>query len=169
MWQIQPGNIQNTSCLGSSFRHLAAAGENDSLLRTGLHQDPRPQAASPAWRYPSAQKAGDDGAGARESMCEELLQQALCKSELGDVRFHVDGEWVASGHRIVLSARSGVLARMFANETEEEEWDHQDGRRDSGGAGCISGVCLPRYRCSLSVDCWRPRYACCCGAGNYVH
>jgi hypothetical protein len=78
-----------------------------------------PQPASPAWRYPSAQKAGDDGAGARESMCEELLQQALGKSELGDVRFHVDGAWVASGHRSVLSARSGVLARMFANDTEE--------------------------------------------------
>ncbi len=52
-------------------------------------------------------------------MCEELLQQALGKSELGDVRFHVDGAWVASGHRSVLSARSGVLGRMFANDTEE--------------------------------------------------
>ncbi len=92
---------------------------NDRLLRTGLHQDRRPQPASLAWRFLSTQKAGDDGAGARESMCEELLQQALGKSELGDVRFHVDGAWVASGHRSVLSARSGVLVRMFANETEE--------------------------------------------------
>jgi hypothetical protein len=89
------------------------------MLRTGLHQDPRSQPANLAWRFPSAQKGGDDGAGARESVCEELLQHALGKSELGDVRFHVDDAWVASGHRIVLSARSGVFARMFANETEE--------------------------------------------------
>jgi hypothetical protein len=52
-------------------------------------------------------------------MCEELLQHALGKSELADVRFHVDGAWVASGHRSVLSARSAVFGRMFANETEE--------------------------------------------------
>ncbi len=52
-------------------------------------------------------------------MCEELLLHALGKSELADVRFHVEGAWVASGHRSVLSARSAVFARMFANETEE--------------------------------------------------
>jgi hypothetical protein len=105
--------------LGSSSKTHAAAGENDTLLRTGLHHDPRPPPASAAWKFPTAQEAGYDGAGARASTCEELLQQALGKSELGDVRFHVDGAWVASGHRSVLSARSGVLARMFANDTEE--------------------------------------------------
>jgi hypothetical protein len=87
------------------------------MLRTG--PDARPQAANLAWVFPSRQKAGDSGACARESMCEELVQHALGKSELADVRFHVEGAWVASGHRSVLSARSAVFARMFANETEE--------------------------------------------------
>ncbi len=97
---------------------FAGDGENDTPLRTG-HQSPSPQPASLAWRFPSAQKAGNDGAGSRESMCEVLLQQALGKSELADVRFHVEGVWVVSGHRSVLSARSEVFAMMLANETEE--------------------------------------------------
>jgi hypothetical protein len=92
-----------------------AARASDTRLPTG-HQDPT---ASPAWTFPTPQKAGDDGACARASLCEEQLQQALGKSELADVQFHINGTWLASGHRSVLSARSAVFGGMFTNETEE--------------------------------------------------
>ncbi len=57
---------------------------------------------------------------ARTSVCEIQLQQALDKTQLADVKLMVDGMWVASGHRGVLSGRSAVFARMLANETEEK-------------------------------------------------
>ncbi len=57
---------------------------------------------------------------ARTSVCEIQLQQALDKTQLADVKLVVDGMWVASGHRGVLSGRSAVFARMLANETEEK-------------------------------------------------
>lgn len=37
------------------------------------------------------------------------------------MRFEVRGTCVASGHRSVLSSRSPVFARMFANDTLEKE------------------------------------------------
>jgi hypothetical protein len=95
----------------------AAADVMTRLLCAG--QDLMPQPRNPTWRLLSTQAAGDEGACARVSICEELLKHALGKSELADVRFHVEGAWVASGHRSVLSARSAVFASMFANETEE--------------------------------------------------
>ena len=57
----------------------------------------------------------------RTSVCEIQLQQALDKSELADVELKVDGVWVASGHRSVLSARSAVFARELANDMEERQ------------------------------------------------
>jgi hypothetical protein len=87
------------------------------LLRAG--QDPRAQPQGPTWRLPNTQSAAGEGACTCVSICDELLKHALGKSELADVRFHVGGAWVASGHRSVLGARSAVFARMFANETEE--------------------------------------------------
>jgi hypothetical protein len=62
----------------------------------------------------------DEGMSARTSVCEIQLQQALDKTQLADVKLMVDGMWVASGHRGVLSGRSAVLARMLANKTEEK-------------------------------------------------
>jgi hypothetical protein len=92
----------------------------DIVTRLRAGQDPRPQPRSPTWMLPTTHSAGDEeGACVRVGICEELLKHALGKSELADVRFHVEGTWVASGHRSVLSARSEVFASMFANETEE--------------------------------------------------
>jgi hypothetical protein len=72
-------------------------------------------------------KAADDQGkqgNAREELparaCADLLKQALGKCDLADVRFHIIGAWVASGHRAFLGARSPVFARMFQNNTEEK-------------------------------------------------
>jgi len=74
------------------------------------------------WRLPALDKNDlrDEVMATRSSVCEIQLQQALDKSELADVKLMVDGMWVASGHRGVLSGRSVVFARMLANETEEK-------------------------------------------------
>ena len=71
-------------------------------------------ASGPTWRLPAAHElAGDDGALDCRAICEVQLAQALGKSKLADVRFLIKGQWVASGHRSVLSARSEVFSGMF--------------------------------------------------------
>ena len=61
----------------------------------------------------------DEGMAARTEVCETQLKQALDKTGLADVRFEVQGAWVTSGHRSVLSSRSPVFASMFSHDTEE--------------------------------------------------
>jgi hypothetical protein len=78
---------------------------------------------SPAWKL-CMNKALDDGkdkeGSTRDKACADLMKQALGKCDLADVRFHIRGVWVASGHRGFLGARSPVFARMFQNNTEEK-------------------------------------------------
>ena len=61
----------------------------------------------------------DEGMAERTEVCETQLKQALDMTDLADVRFEVEGLWVASGHRSVLSSRSRVFASMFCHDTEE--------------------------------------------------
>jgi hypothetical protein len=78
---------------------------------------------SPRWKL-SVKKAAvrdkDKKGSACDRMCVDLLVQALHKWDLADVRFHIRGVWVESGHRSVLCAKSPVFARMFQNDTEEK-------------------------------------------------
>ncbi len=68
----------------------------------------------------AAQDQEDMGMATRTSVCVIHLQQAVGKSELTDVQILVGDEWVASAHRSMLSARSPVLAKMLANQTEDK-------------------------------------------------
>jgi hypothetical protein len=88
----------------------------------------RPMTGGPVWRLAHLPEQlsqflhpHDDAAKSRIDVCVSQLSQALGKSEMADVRFKVRGVWVASGHKGVLSGRSQVFARMFANETEERD------------------------------------------------
>ena len=83
---------------------------------------PRSQPANLRWKLPAMtdeEAQADEGMAARTSVCETQLKQALDKRDLADVRFEVEGEWVVSGHRSVLSSRSRVFASMLGNDTKE--------------------------------------------------
>jgi hypothetical protein len=85
--------------------------------------DRRPflEAGTPSRTEPVSSSLSDEAAMSGIDVCESQLSQALDKSELADVQFKVRGIWVASGYKSVLSGRSKVFARMFANETEERD------------------------------------------------
>jgi hypothetical protein len=75
----------------------------------------------PAWSMSTMKRVDkEEGEPARNSMCAHLMKQAVGKCELADVRIHIGGVWVASGHRCVLCAKSPVFSRMFMNNTEEK-------------------------------------------------